>query len=89
MEIKRIISDSDQYDRSIYWGYYETGKQMCSICNNFIPKDIKRLSYEYKNKVYTTLTHFRVCESCIERLSKDINIKRIENWRNEIIIKKL
>jgi len=69
----------------------ESNRQVCAICGQCIPKDVKRIS-EYRSSGYGRNLAIRVCGLCIIKLAKEIertNTEEIEKWQKKLLIKSL
>lgn len=79
------VDPSKYKEEYILQGFDEhtTNKQMCSVCNESIPMNIKRLSMAYKSKWGTGW--IRICERCVKILNKKKNLKNIKKWEKELV----
>ena len=64
-----------------------SNNQVCACCNRCIPKFVKRLSLGYRTRYGSAA--LRVCEVCINELSKKVNKKSVKQWEEQLEQKRL
>jgi hypothetical protein len=67
---------------------HDNGRQKCTFCGRFIPKDIDRLSFSYSGPNGRT-GYNRVCGLCIIELSKEVDKKPLKEWKRKIALEEL
>jgi len=76
---------SDRYRNRLNKG--ENGRQVCSVCSKTIPKDIDRISFEYRTQ--WGYSHKRICSYCIEQLYLELDKDSLEKWKEKMLVDKL
>jgi len=62
----------------------EVGNQKCSGCKRTIPRDVERISFPYTTRY--GVSYIRICSLCLLELSKRIDKKPINKWKQKLII---
>lgn len=60
----------------------KTSRQICTLCKECIPKDVKRYSFSYTDGRW--VKNFRLCGACIVRLSKLVANDKLKTWYKEL-----
>jgi len=70
-----------------YLEKHNNSRQICSICGRSIPKYIQRVSLSYSSKF--GCSYKRICSLCILELSKELDLKSIEEWKDKMMVEEL
>jgi len=60
---------------------------VCSICGRCIPKDVERISLGYRGAY--SYNYKRICGLCILELSKELDLKSVEEWKDKMMVEEL
>jgi len=65
----------------------DSNRQKCSICGRTIPKFVERVSFGFSTQ--WGYSHKRICGLCILQLADNIDKKRINEWKDSLLVKKI